>query len=99
MGGAGKWVLVKGGHLDDGANDLLLADDGREIWLRHARVDTQNTHGTGCTLSSAIACGLADGCDMQESVTKAKAYLTSALEHDLMMGEGSGPIDHMWKYR
>ncbi len=92
------WVLVKGGHLEHGADDLLLTQHGREVWLRHKRIDTPNTHGTGCTLSSAIACGLARGLEMQASVSKAKAYLSGALEHDLMMGQGSGPLNHMWNH-
>lgn len=95
----GKWVLVKGGHLDDGANDLLLTEHGREVWLHHRRIDTLNTHGTGCTLSSAIACGLAQGFDMQAAVSKAKQYLSGALENNPNMGKGTGPLDHMWEYR
>ena len=95
----GKWVLVKGGHLDDGANDLLLTEHGREVWLHHRRIDTPNTHGTGCTLSSAIACGLAQGFDMQAAVSKAKQYLSGALENNPNMGKGAGPLDHMWEYR
>ncbi len=95
----GKWVLVKGGHLDDGANDLLLTEHGREVWLHHRRIDTPNTHGTGCTLSSAIACGLAQGFDMQAAVSKAKQYLSGALENNPNMGKGTGPLDHMWEYR
>lgn len=95
----GKWVLVKGGHLDDGANDLLLTEHGREVWLYHRRIDTPNTHGTGCTLSSAIACGLAQGFDMQAAVSKAKQYLSGALENNPNMGKGTGPLDHMWEYR
>ncbi|WP_283170543.1 bifunctional hydroxymethylpyrimidine kinase/phosphomethylpyrimidine kinase [Curtanaerobium respiraculi] len=97
--GRGKWVLVKGGHLADCADDLLLTEHGREVWLRRKRVATSNTHGTGCTLSSAIACGLARGFDMQASVSKAKSYLSGALESDPGMGRGSGPLDHMWEYR
>lgn len=95
----GKWVLVKGGHLDDGANDLLLTEHGREVWLHHRRIDTPNTHGTGCTLSSAIACGLAQGFDMQAAASKAKQYLSGALENNPNMGKGAGPLDHMWEYR
>lgn len=94
----GAWVLVKGGHFGEGADDLLLSDAGDEVWLRHERIDTQNTHGTGCTLSSAIACGLASGLGMQESVERAKRYLTHALMADPHMGTGSGPLDHMWSY-
>lgn len=96
---AGKWVLVKGGHLKDTADDLLLTEHGREVWLNRRRINTPNTHGTGCTLSSAIACGLARGFDIQAAVSKAKHYLTGALESDPCMGKGSGPLDHMWEYR
>ena len=96
---AGAWVLVKGGHASDTADDLLLTEHGRCVWLPHKLIDTPNTHGTGCTLSSAIACGLAAGFDVQASVSKAKQYVTGALECDLGMGRGAGPIDHMWQYR
>jgi len=99
MGSTGGWVLVKGGHGTAGADDLLLTEQGREVWMRHKRIATSNTHGTGCTLSSAIACGLASGFDMQASVAKAKKYLSGALENDPMMGQRSGPLDHMWDYR
>lgn len=97
--GCGKWVLVKGGHLRESADDVLLTENGRAVWLDHKRIDTSNTHGTGCTLSSAIACGLGRGFEMQAAVAKAKAYLTGALEHDPHMGRGNGPLDHMWEYR
>lgn len=93
------WVLVKGGHLEGAASDLLLSPEGRAIWIEHARVDTRNTHGTGCTLSSAIACGLARGRGMRDAVADAKDYLTGALEHDPGLGSGNGPLDHMWRYR
>lgn len=96
---AGKWVLIKGGHGADAADDLLLTEHGRCVWLRHKLIDTPNTHGTGCTLSSAIACGLASGFDVQASVSKAKQYVTGALECDPGMGRGCGPLDHMWEYR
>lgn len=92
-------VLIKGGHAVEGANDLLLTEHNREVWLRHKRIDTPNTHGTGCTLSSAIACGLAKDFDLQACVSKAKAYITGALENDPEMGKGNGPLDHMWNYR
>lgn len=96
---AGKWVLIKGGHAADTADDLLLTEHGRCVWLHHKLIDTPNTHGTGCTLSSAIACGLASGFDVQASVSKAKQYVTGALECDPGMGRGCGPLDHMWEYR
>ena len=93
IAGSTAAVLLKGGHLDGAANDLLLAA-GQPIWLRGKRVSNPNTHGTGCTLSSAIACGLAEGLPLPDSVAAAKQYLTEALEAGLDLGKGSGPIDH-----
>ena len=86
-------VLVKGGHLSDTADDLLYSG-GKAVWIRGERVDNPNTHGTGCTLSSAIACNLADGFSMQQSVINAKAYITGALKAGLDLGRGSGPLNH-----
>ncbi|MEG0071835.1 MAG: bifunctional hydroxymethylpyrimidine kinase/phosphomethylpyrimidine kinase [Raoultibacter sp.] len=91
-------VLIKGGHRKDDANDLLITRHGREVWLCHKRIDTDNTHGTGCTLSSAIACNLAQDFDMQACVQKAKNYITGALLSDLDLGRGNGPLNHMWNY-
>ena len=88
-------VLVKGGHLDGSADDLLFAQ-GRAVWIRGGRVDNPNTHGTGCTLSSAIACNLAMGRSLEESVRRAKAYLTGALKDGMNLGAGSGPLNHLW---
>lgn len=93
-------ALVKGGHNVNDANDLLAepAQGGARLtWFRHTRIDTPNTHGTGCTLSSAIACGLASGYDLAESVDRAKTYLTGALAAGLDLGRGSGPVNHMWE--
>ena len=92
------YVLVKGGHLARSANDLLFGADSAE-WICGKRIETQNSHGTGCSLSSAIACGLACGHPMSQSVREAKAYLTGALMHDPQLGKGNGPLDHMWRYR
>ncbi|MBO4365280.1 MAG: bifunctional hydroxymethylpyrimidine kinase/phosphomethylpyrimidine kinase [Eggerthellaceae bacterium] len=92
------YVLVKGGHSVNDANDVLWGPAGA-IWLRGQRVETTSTHGTGCTLSSAIACNLALGYSVEEAVRNAKEYLTGALSHDLHMGKGNGPLDHMWAYR
>ena len=85
-------ILAKGGHGLSDANDYLF--DGSEQWLYGRRIDTQNTHGTGCTLSSAIAANLAKGYDLKNSVGRAKNYLTSALSTNLNLGKGSGPLDH-----
>lgn len=89
-------VLIKGGHLSDTADDLLYID-GRPIWVRGERIENPNTHGTGCTLSSAIACNLAQGLDVERSVSYAKDYLTGALKADLNLGKGRGPLNHMWR--
>ena len=92
-------VLVKGGHSAARADDVLVARAGAPaFWLRAPRIDTQNTHGTGCSLSSAIACGLAKGLPMEEAVRAAKDYVRGALAAGLNLGKGSGPLDHMWEY-
>lgn len=91
--------LVKGGHGAHDANDVLAAAEGGVRWFRSERVDNPNTHGTGCTLSSAIACGLARGLDLGDAVVAAKDYLTGCLRAGLDLGRGSGPLDHMWAYR
>lgn len=96
-------ALVKGGHGVADANDVLAEPAGtagpRITWFRHERIETGNTHGTGCTLSSAIACGLAQGLELASAVEQAKAYLTGALAAGLDLGRGSGPVDHMWRHR
>ncbi len=89
-------VLIKGGHLDGDAADLLY--DGDFHWYEAARVDNPNTHGTGCTLSSAIACNLAMGFPLPESVARAKDYITGALRAGLNLGRGSGPLHHMYRF-
>lgn len=86
-------VLLKGGHQVNTANDLLLTNDGMQ-WFSGKRVDNPNTHGTGCTLSSAIATGLAKGMTIPGAVDFAKQYITGALSAMLDLGKGSGPMDH-----
>jgi len=86
-------ILLKGGHLDKSCDDLLMTDTG-PFWISGERLNTTNTHGTGCTLSSAIACQLARGHSLLESVVAAKAYVTQALKSHLDIGAGSGPLDH-----
>ncbi len=88
-------VLCKGGHLPDTADDLLY-ENGQAYWIRGERIGNPNTHGTGCTLSSAIASGLALGMELREAVEQAKAYLAGALKQGLNLGKGSGPLDHMY---
>lgn len=86
-------VLIKGGHLSDDAVDVLCTGDGC-LWFEEKRIDNPNTHGTGCTLSSAIACALAEGFTKAESINRAKGYLTGALKAGLDIGAGSGPLMH-----
>ena len=89
-------VLCKGGHQKNDANDLLY-QNGTFRWFRGRRIENPNTHGTGCTLSSAIASNLAKGFSMEESVENAKNYISGALEAMLDLGKGSGPMDHAFR--
>ncbi|KND39415.1 bifunctional hydroxymethylpyrimidine kinase/phosphomethylpyrimidine kinase [Streptomyces acidiscabies] len=90
-----RWALIKGGHLPGDAVDLLT--DGREEhWLRSPRYDNRHTHGTGCTLASAIASGLAKGAAVPEAVAAAKEYVTGAIRGGFALGGGIGPVDHGW---
>lgn len=92
------WALIKGGHLAGDAVDLLT--DGREEHLLRApRHDNRHTHGTGCTLASAIACGLAKGLEVPQAVREAKAYVTGAIAAGFALGAGIGPVDHGWRLR
>ncbi len=86
-------VLLKGGHQVGDANDFLLDRDCRR-WFFGERIDNPNTHGTGCTLSSAIAAGLAKGLELEIAVEQAKKYISGALSAMLDLGAGSGPMDH-----
>lgn len=86
-------VLLKGGHQLNDANDLLYAE-GKNRWFYGRRIDNPNTHGTGCTLSSAIASNLAKGYGLEEAVERAKEYISGALAAMLDLGAGSGPMDH-----
>ena len=86
-------VLLKGGHSINDANDLLYAN-GELVWFEGKRINNPNTHGTGCTLSSAITSNLAKGFTLTESVQRAKDYISGALAAMLDLGEGSGPMNH-----
>jgi len=97
-------VLLKGGHSLNDANDFLYPvkeDDKRPegVWFKGKKIDNPNTHGTGCTLSSAIASNLAKGLSLEESVRKAKDYISGALEAMLNLGKGSGPLAHNWNIK
>jgi hydroxymethylpyrimidine/phosphomethylpyrimidine kinase len=90
-------VLVKGGHLDGAESiDVACTADG-SFELRGPRIDTRNTHGTGCTLSSAIAANLALGLDDREALTRAREYLEGAIRHAPAIGRGHGPLGHFWR--
>ena len=91
-------VLLKGGHSINDANDLLYAD-GELHWFEGKRIDNPNTHGTGCTLSSAIASNLAKGFTLTESIQRAKDYISGALAAMLDLGEGSGPMNHAFNLK
>lgn len=99
---ARRWncaVLSKGGHSENNADDLLYErTEGEEkiIWYPAERIANPNTHGTGCTLSSAIAANLAKGFSMEESIKRAKEYISGAIGAMLNLGQGNGPLDHMW---
>lgn len=88
-------VLVKGGHNINDANDLLY--NGNYHWFEGKRIDNPNTHGTGCTLSSAIAANLAKGKSLEDAIASAKEYISGALAYGLDLGKGSGPMNHAFK--
>ncbi len=95
-----RWVLVKGGHLPDNLDAVDLLSDGDTYEpITAERLDTRDTHGTGCTLSSAIAAELAKGADVPAAVKEAKRYLTGALKRGVRVGKGIGPVDHAWELR
>lgn len=90
------YVLLKGGHSTDDADDLLYKNS-EKIWIKGEHIENPNTHGTGCTLSSAIASYLAMGHDVPDSVRLAKEFITGAISAKLDLGKGRGPLNHMWK--
>ncbi|HYJ14023.1 MAG TPA: bifunctional hydroxymethylpyrimidine kinase/phosphomethylpyrimidine kinase, partial [Candidatus Limnocylindria bacterium] len=92
-----KAVLIKGGHLKGSAVDLYY--DGKKfVALNAPRIRSKNTHGTGCTLSAAIAAGLAQGQKLETAVTNAKRYITDALRHGYRIGSGHSPVHHFYRY-
>jgi len=92
-------VLMKGGHIDgDSVTDVLMTPDG-ETTFSGPRIDTRNTHGTGCTLASACATGLAQGVGLEPAVARAWAYVAEAIRHAPGFGAGAGPLDHGWALR
>lgn len=89
-------ILLKGGHLKDCSDDLLYENE-ELTWFNGEKIDNPNTHGTGCTLSSAIACNIAVNSDLKECIKNSKEYITGALKANLNLGNGSGPLNHCWK--
>lgn len=92
-------VLIKGGHIEDSrATDILVTGDATPLVIEMPRIITPNTHGTGCSLSSAIAASLAQGCGLDIAVERAKRWLHSAIESgaDITLGHGHGPVNHLW---
>ena len=97
LGMGARAVLVKGGHLHgEVVSDLLALASGERVWMRDSRIHTPNTHGTGCTLSSAIASHLALGLDLLQAVQSARSYIRGALQHgaEVRTGKGGGPLNH-----
>ncbi|MGW1763213.1 bifunctional hydroxymethylpyrimidine kinase/phosphomethylpyrimidine kinase [Streptomyces sp. NPDC002073] len=100
LGFGPRWALIKGGHLPAGTEAVdLLTDGDAEYWLRAPRRDNRHTHGTGCTLASAVAAGLAQGLDVPAAVAAAKDYVTGAITAGFVLGGGIGPVDHAWRLR
>ena len=91
----GCTVLVKGGHLTDSADDLLF-EENKYFWIKGKRIDNPNTHGTGCTLSSAIASNLAKDMPVYDAVVNAKKYITSLIADGMNLGHGRGPLNHAY---
>lgn len=89
------YILIKGGHLEDCADDLLY-NKCQFTWFLGEKIANDNTHGTGCTLSSAIACNIAAGLGVEESIQQAKEYITGALRCDMNLGVGNGPLNHCY---
>jgi hydroxymethylpyrimidine/phosphomethylpyrimidine kinase len=95
-----RWVLVKGGHLPDAEDAVdLLFDGEREVRISSRRLESRDTHGTGCTLSAAIAAHRARGLGVEDAVRAAKEFVTGAIAHGLRLGRGIGPLDHGWRRR
>jgi hydroxymethylpyrimidine/phosphomethylpyrimidine kinase len=94
-----KAVLVKGGHLKEASSADLFVDGLREEWIEAERIDTPHTHGTGCTLSAAIASRLALGDEILDATRAGKSFVTEAIRHSLALGHGIGPVDPVWSIR
>lgn len=93
-----KYVLMKGGHLDGDAVDVLIGENTFEIYKKE-RLNRKNTHGTGCTLSSAITSYLALGYSIEKAVELSKLYITEAIRYSFDIGNGVGPVNHFYKFQ
>jgi hydroxymethylpyrimidine/phosphomethylpyrimidine kinase len=93
------WVLIKGGHREGDAIDYLKSQEGQHFTYTAARDDNRHTHGTGCTLASALASQLALGHQVPEAMSLAKTYVTGAIAGGFALGSGVGPTDHLWQLR
>lgn len=90
--------FVRGGHSPHNTNDLPYRDNNYR-WFLGERIDNNSTHGTGCTLSSAIASNIAKGIDLEMSIQSAKQYISGAISDMLDLGQGSGPLNHGWNFK
>jgi len=99
LGSGPRWVLIKGGHSEGDAIDYLKSRDGSHFTFSAARDDNRHTHGTGCTLASALASQLALGHNVPEAMALAKTYVTGAIAAGFALGGGIGPTDHLWQLR
>lgn len=94
-----RYVLLKGGHLEKTSESIDLLYDGEDFYnFSSPRIETRNTHGTGCTYSAAICAGLANGLSAMEAIREAKNYVTGAIRKSFNLGKGHGPLNHFWKF-
>ncbi len=94
-----RYVLLKGGHLEKTSESIDLLYDGEDFYnFSSPRIETINTHGTGCTYSAAICAGLANGLSAMEAIREAKNYVTGAIRKSFNLGKGHGPLNHFWKF-
>ena len=94
-----RYVLLKGGHLEKTSESIDLLYDGEDFYnFSSPRIETRNTHGTGCTYSAAICAGLANGLGAMEAIREAKNYVTGAIRKSFNLGKGHGPLNHFWKF-
>ena len=91
-----SYILLKGGHLTNDCDDCLYFQE-KSLWITGERINTNNTHGTGCSLSASIASNLALGYDVENAVRLAKKYIEGAIRNNPNLGKGYGPINHCWK--